>query len=146
MNVTDLPERIASKIEADPATGCWLWRGYLNNRGYAQIQVHRVSVFVHRLTYQSARGAIPEGLELDHLCRVPHCCNPAHLEPVTHRENVLRGVSPMAINAARTHCVHGHEFTPENTKRTYNGRRACRACAREFMRGYHLRVKAGGAA
>ncbi|WP_414654556.1 HNH endonuclease signature motif containing protein [Intrasporangium sp.] len=73
-------------------------------------------------------GPIPEGLVLDHLCRNRACCNPAHLEPVTIRENILRGEP-----ANRTHCPHGHAYTPENT-RIDNNMRSCRTCIRERAR------------
>ncbi len=74
------------------------------------------------------KGPIPEGLELDHLCRVRHCVNPDHLEAVTHRENIRRG-----LGGPRSHCINGHEFTPENTS-LKRGWQACRACSREKMR------------
>jgi len=75
------------------------------------------------------RGTIPYKLELDHLCRVKHCCNPDHLEAVTHYTNLHRGASIQARNAKKTHCKWGHEFTPENTYIIPSGAgRACRAC------------------
>lgn len=83
---------------------------------------------VHVLAYEAVHGPVPAGLELDHLCRTPLCREVSHLEAVTHRENQLRGNSPMARQARQTHCVHGHEFTPENTYR-YGNHRQCRTCA-----------------
>jgi hypothetical protein len=83
----------------------------------------------HRLFYEQLVGPIPDGLQLDHLCRVRHCVNPDHLEPVTQTANVLRGIGPTAVNAGKTHCVHGHPFTPDNTYINKQGNRHCRACA-----------------
>ncbi|KAB2977369.1 HNH endonuclease [Streptomyces sp. SS1-1] len=83
----------------------------------------------HRVAYQEIVGPIPEGLQLDHLCRVRHCVNPAHLEPVTSRENTLRGENLVAINAAKTHCKRGHLFDAANTYRWRNSR-ICRECRR----------------
>lgn len=82
---------------------------------------------VHRVVWTLWRKPIPQGLTIDHLCRNKGCANPRHLEPVAHRENVLRGVSPAARHAQKIHCTNGHEFTPENTYR-YGGGRFCRAC------------------
>lgn len=91
----------------------------------------------HRWGYERFIGPVPPELHMDHLCRNPGCVNPAHLEPVTPGENVLRGVSFSALNKRKTHCMHGHEFTEENTLRySYNGyhKRACRICKRAEYR------------
>lgn len=112
---------------------CWIWLGAKNNKGYGVMSVRDGKPHIecaHRVTYISVHGSIPEGLELDHLCRVTCCCNPSHLEAVTHRENQLRGTSPFAIHAAKTHCIHGHEFTPQNTIKEKLGRK-CRQCAKD---------------
>lgn len=82
----------------------------------------------HRVAYNLLFGPDPDGLEPDHLCRNPGCVNPSHLEWVDHKENVLRGESPFALRARQTHCVNGHEFTPENTFRQHHGTRGCLAC------------------
>lgn len=101
-----LPARITSRLRVDPATGCWLWTGFVQKlTGYAQIRMgNGYRPCAHRAVYTLLAGAIPAGLTLDHLCRVRHCVNPAHLEPVTAKENCLRGVSPFAKNARKSCC------------------------------------------
>lgn len=98
--------------------------------GYGKTHGGRVA---HKFAYQYVIGLIPDGLTLDHLCTVRHCVNPAHLEPVTMKENLMRGNGFGAKNARKTHCHRGHEFTPENTL-TINGRRVCRPCNRLRLR------------
>lgn len=98
----------------------------------------------HRWLYERRNGKVPSGLELDHLCRVRHCVNPDHLEPVTRRENTLRSTSPSAVNARKTACDRGHEFTDENTY-VHRGRRVCRTCNRRRAAEYKARRRAGGA-
>lgn len=108
---------------------CWLWTGPLDVGGYAKMFADGRQVKAHRYAYELLVGPIPEGLQLDHLCRVRHCVRaPDHLEPVTARENVRRGVAPPARQAAQTHCLRGHEFTPENTYVEKSGKRKCKAC------------------
>ncbi len=116
---------IKSRIEID-AAGCWIWQ--LAQRGTSRM--------AHILSYRTFRGPVPAGLELDHLCRVRSCVNPDHLEAVTPRVNTRRSLSPAARNAVKTHCIHGHEFSLENTY-LYRNMRQCRACqkARDGRRG-----------
>jgi hypothetical protein len=132
--------RLEERITRDPETGCWCWTGALAS-GYGKIRINGRRVGAHRASYEHHVGPIPDGLFLDHLCRNTRCINPAHLEPVTCWENVKRGaVSPPVANAIRTHCVNGHEFTPENTyirPGAEAGKRTCRACARERARKYY---------
>lgn len=95
-------------------------------------------MLAHRYAWITLVGEIPAGLHIDHLCRNKVCVNPDHLEPVTPRVNVLRGYSMVAANARATHCTHGHEFTPENT-RLKHGDRICRQCRRDSNRRYKAR-------
>ena len=117
------------RITVDPDTGCWNWSGSTNKDGYPRM--HRG--YAHRILYEHHVGPIPAGFTIDHRCENTHCVNPAHFEAVTQRTNILRGNGPAARNARKTHCIHGHEFTPENTHtRVSHGRtwRDCRTCAR----------------
>jgi len=136
--VISLRDRLLSKAVINWETGCWEWTANRDPRGYGRITVAdsqgKRPLRAHRVSYELACGPIPEGLVIDHLCRVRHCVNPAHLEPVTARENMLRGLAARAVGEAATHCPKGHEYTPENT-RTYlsgpqKGRRKCRICIR----------------
>lgn len=121
-------QRFAAQTKLDPDTGCIEWQGGLVSGGYAQFQVEKRSVYVHRWSWEQANGPVPEGLYLDHLCRNRRCCNPEHLEPVTFRENVLRGQGPSAANAIKTHCPKGHAYTEDNTYVNPRGSRVCRTC------------------
>ncbi|MFF4489471.1 HNH endonuclease signature motif containing protein [Streptomyces sp. NPDC001544] len=136
-------ERFWSKVEKTAT--CWLWTAYKNANGYGRFNSggrHGRIVFAHRWAYEQRFGAIPEGLALDHLCRVRHCVNPEHLEPVTSRTNTMRGETIAARHATKTHCDNGHEYTPENTRISTGGRRCCRACVREFNRARRARKAA----
>lgn len=141
----ELPPRFWSKVALDPS-GCWLWTTCKNN-GYGVFHINHRQSRSHRLAYISLVGAIPEGLQLDHLCRVRNCVNPDHLEPVTRKENILRGEGFAAKNARQTHCINGHKFTPENTRNiTQDGGRfvlrQCRTCLRLNMRRHNAKVRA----
>ena len=134
--------RLFSKITVN-ADGCWLWDGATVN-GYGSINSRKAgSRRAHRVAYEILVGAVPDGLDLDHLCRVRNCINPTHLEPVTRTENILRGLGPLVTrerNRRRTHCKRGHELTPENTGRQRAGR-FCKACKRLQKAAYLERTE-----
>jgi HNH endonuclease len=118
--------RLYSRMILNPS-GCVLWTGPLNDKGYGHTSVARKHIYVHRFMYEQFAGPIPPGLVIDHLCRVRNCCNVAHMEVVTNRENVLRGNGITARNAVKTECDYGHPFDEANTCVTPKGR-ICRAC------------------
>jgi hypothetical protein len=126
------------RYELDPS-GCWLWTG-ATTTGYGVLKVDGKRWLAHRWSYEQLVGPVPVGLQLDHLCRVRRCVNPAHLEPVTLRENVLRGVGPSAVNAAKTECQNGHPFNDANTCITAVGNRRCRECWNAYKRAYRART------
>lgn len=125
----DALERFMAKVgEPDAATGCWPWLAAKSREGYGAFYLNgRVSA--HRVSYELHVGPIPEGLTIDHLCRNTSCVNPAHLEPVTNRENILRSDNFAGRYARQTHCKRGHLYSPE-TLYDRPGRRDCRLCRR----------------
>ena len=125
--------RIEKNIERIPESGCWIWMGTTNGFGYGRLNSDRKRKYAHRAAYELLIGEIPAGMQIDHLCRVKSCCNPAHLEPVTSLENTMRGDGPRLTrerSATVTHCPKGHEYTPANTRFDRNGSRCCRECAK----------------
>jgi hypothetical protein len=155
-NARPVKERLLSKVRRDES-GCWVFEGYVNPGGYgAMLDGDGRTRTAHRISYEVFVGPIPEGRQLDHLCHTldrhclggrscPHrrCVNPAHLEPVTQRENKLRGVSFSAVNAVKTHCAQGHEFTSENTYYRTPTNRQCRTCIRAWTAAYKKRKAQG---
>lgn len=115
---------------------CWLWLGHVSSNGYGSLRHNGKQVKAHRFSYERARGPIPEGLQLDHLCRVRSCVNPAHLEIVTQRENILRGVSPIAGYAKRTACPKGHPYDLLNVRPSGRRSRECRECRKQAIRDW----------
>lgn len=128
-----IEQRLMAKVDVDP-DGCWQWIGSTDTTGYGQVRIAQKLHRAHRVVYERHVGLIPDGLTLDHLCKNRACVNPEHLEPVSLRENILRGDSPAARHAVKTHCVHGHEYTDANTYRDPKGRRGCRICRREAVK------------
>jgi hypothetical protein len=119
--------------------GCWLWLGFRYPRGYGLFSPRgrEHSVYAHRWSYEYFVGPIADGLEVAHLCGNPGCVNPDHLTAVTHRENLFQTETSARLNAEKTHCVKGHEYTPENTVRTREEWRQCKECKRLSMRGWY---------
>jgi hypothetical protein len=106
---------------------CWYWHGGKSN-GYGVCRIKGVVTRAHIAVYRQLKGDYPSYLQLDHLCKHPACVNPKHLEPVTAEENKARGSSWQALNAKKTYCPQGHEYTVENTYKYPSGRRECRIC------------------
>lgn len=120
------PADLAPRIKVRPDIGCWEWQGYVKPNGYGQ--AHRNDL-VHILMWEHYNGTVPPGLTLDHLCRNRRCCNPAHLEPVTARVNILRGVGFAATNAKKYRCTLGHPLVGKNVYlRPDRHGRMCRTC------------------
>jgi hypothetical protein len=152
---TTREEKFLAKVKVLPS-GHWIWNKATASEGrYGAVQHDGRVQPAHRVAWLIFRGAIPEGLVIDHLCRKTLCVNPDHLEPKTQRHNILVGDAPPALNAAKTHCKRGHEFTPENTLVMSSGGRSCIACnkseegrvpARERTRKYRERKRAALAA
>lgn len=129
-------ERLERHISSTEDDGCWHWIGAHDSTGYGRCSKKTAGLgeqWAHRLVYRLLVGAIPDGFQLDHLCRVRDCVNPSHLEPVTHAENARRsplmGAAYKARSAA-THCVHGHPRTPDNLYIDKRGYTACLTCRR----------------
>lgn len=124
-------DRFLAKIEITEE--CWLWTASCDGTGYGKISINGRLVPAHRASYELFIGPIPEGLDLDHLCRVHRCVRPEHLEPVTRRENLIRGETIIATQVLVDRCPQGHEYTPENIYRWSRQptQRKCLTCRRE---------------
>lgn len=129
-----LPDRFWEKVEKTET--CWLWIASLDRKGYGQFKLGGEKRRAHRICFEALVGPVPAGLQLDHLCRVRNCVNPAHLEPVTAGENVMRGERVL-----RSHCSFGHERTPENSY-VYGRKRQCRICNQRRCREFRDRRRA----
>lgn len=139
-------------LHHDPSRGpCWRWTSTTSRSGYGAFSVDGSTVAAYKWGYEFIVGEVPDGLQLDHTCHdwrvceggpgCPHrsCVNPSHLEVVTPQENWRRSNNLMAVNARKTHCIRGHEFTPENTYTTARGRRSCRRCMADASARYRAK-------
>ena len=121
-------ERFEKFVFPEPNSGCWLWDGALIHSGYGTFSVNNRRRLAHRVSYEMEKGTIPAGLEIDHLCRLRSCVNPAHLEAVTPSQNVRRSLSPAALNAKRIECPQGHSLSGNNVELLKGKWRICRRC------------------
>ncbi len=136
-------ERFWSKVDRRGDDECWPWLATRNSGGYGQFWLNGKLEQAYRVSYELIRGPIPEGLTLDHLCRNPPCVNPADLEAVTEKENILRGEGVGAKAARVTHCPKGHPYDKENTRIRANGWRQCITCHRAAGRKKKAAPSAG---
>jgi len=141
-------DRFMEKVRKQ-SDGCWIWTGCKVRLGYGRFRMSKqcnLTFSAHQVSWALFRGSVEGGKELDHLCRVPSCVNPDHLEPVPHRENILRGTGFAAVHARKINCNRGHPYSQENTI-YYQGKsgimRRCRACitARERERGIPAKIQ-----
>ncbi len=129
---TKPPEELIIKRE----NGCWIWIGLTDKLGYGSFNKNKKRYSSHRYFYELKKGTIPKGLVIDHLCRNASCCNPEHLEAVTNKENILRGVGITAKEAKQTHCKNGHPLSGENLRLHIRGYRRCLTCMRNYSKEY----------
>ena len=146
---TQQPVAVRFWAKVEKTETCWLWTG-ARSSGYGRFRVGGRIIYAHRWSYEQVHGPIPDGLEIDHLCRVRHCVNPADLEVVTSRENTLRGYGITSFHAQQTHCKRGHLFDKDNTYNPSPGRqaasRACRICRpARYRENYRLASVEAGA-
>lgn len=123
-------DKVKDNVVVDPDSGCWNWQAAKNRHGYGVTCVNAKRTLAHRASYEAFIGAIPSGLCLDHLCRNPRCCNPDHLEAVSQKENVRRGIAADK-KRNQTHCKHGHPLSGDNLHINVRGGRQCIICLRK---------------
>lgn len=130
-----LEDRLWTKV--NKTAECWEWTAGRNTDGYGSFRINGAMAGAHRVIYELLNGEIPEGLELDHLCRNKICVNPYHLEPVTHKENVLRGDGLAARESRQMYCIHGHSLSGANLYIAPGGiKRSCRKCTKQTHKRY----------
>lgn len=130
--------RWLAKVEV-AGGGCWQWTGAISSVGYGRFRIGPDNRYAHRIGYEHFVGPIPTNLVIDHLCRNRACVNPEHLEVVTERVNINRGVLP---KREQTHCIHGHALADDNLYVKPNGARCCRTCSRERARRWWAKHRA----
>lgn len=125
------------KVRRDTESGCWLWEGKNKKDGYGHLTLRfngkKSSAYAHRISFELANGRIKSGLVIDHLCRNHSCVNPAHLEAITNRENLMRGVGLPVQNSRKMICLRGHPFSSPSIP---GQGRICGECARILKRKY----------
>lgn len=136
-------ERFLKRVEV--TSGCWIWKSSVDKRaGYARISDNGKQWLVHKWVWEQMGFRVPDGFELDHLCRNRRCVNPFHVEPVTHRENLLRGEGFPARNAQKTTCAKGHPYAGDNLYLTpREGHRRCRQCNRDNGKRIYAKTRQG---
>lgn len=132
------PHQTAGRSETR-MKGCWEWTGKIDKDGYGRHRFMGRSFMAHRWVWECVNGWLSPSTQLDHLCKNRRCVNPAHLEPVSQKENISRARNS---NSEKTHCPQGHRYTELNTYHTGAGKRKCRACARERAAERRAREKA----
>ena len=125
-------ERFMNKVFPEPNSGCWLWDAYVSKNGYGRFGIGRTVYEAHRISYKLFKGEIPEGMCVDHMCRVRSCVNPSHLRLLTREENVRIQVN---ANSMKTVCKEGHNFTADGN------RRKCKICQAAASKRYRARKK-----
>lgn len=128
-DITKLPEQLQENICVDPSSECWMWTAHRFDNGYGDIWIDGVHAKAHRVVYEVFLGPLPpfDEVELHHTCEMRHCVNPQHLHLVTRQRHMEIDRRHDQLRS-KTHCVHGHAFTPENTYIRPNGRRRCKEC------------------
>lgn len=135
----DVKTRILSHSDQDHGSGCWLWTKAVNKDGYGCISIGNKQRRAHRAAWEAWNGPIPEGMQLDHKCRVRHCVNPAHLEPVTNTENIRRGLQGVLKPDT---CRNGHLLAEKGfflIKRKWGTEKRCKACQIDASKRYQSR-------
>jgi hypothetical protein len=133
-------ERFMAMVQPEPNTGCWLWAGPHDGKGYGFFKLNNRSVRAHRFSYEQVNGSIGAGLCVDHKCSVRCCVNPEHLEAVTLRENAVRTVKRgRHQHKSKTHCPRGHPYSGDNLRITAGGRQ-CRTCGRAATQRYNSKL------
>lgn len=134
-------DRFWAKVDKRGSDECWQWTAVRSWGGYGLFNDGRAHCHAHRFAYELLVGPIPEGKQLDHLCRNRTCVNPAHLEPVTQQENIRRGDCGKHTRE-KTHCPQGHPYAGDNLYVTPDGRRECRQCRRAAQERFHRKKRA----